>query len=76
LRKILISAPQPLASRLEEKLRRNYDVQVEPTENDTFCEIKARLRRNWITVCRFANDENFKDILTMFEVNYVLKTRI
>jgi hypothetical protein len=28
-----------------------------------------------ITICRFAYDENLKDILTMFEVNYELRTK-
>jgi hypothetical protein len=36
-------------------------------------EIKAKIRRDWITLCRFAHNENLKDILTMFQVNYELK---
>jgi hypothetical protein len=43
--------------------------------NAIVCEIKAKVKRNWITICRFAPNENLKDILTMFEVNYELKAR-
>jgi hypothetical protein len=37
------------------------------------CEIKVKVRREWITLCRFASNENLTDILTMFQVNYELK---
>jgi hypothetical protein len=43
--------------------------------NTIVCEIKAKVKRNWITICRFAPNENLKDILTMFQVNYELKVR-
>ena len=75
MRKILISAPGPLANELEGKLRHKYDVEVTIVPYDAVCEIKARISRNWITICRFASDENLKDIITMFEVNYQLKAR-
>ena len=77
MRKILISAPEILINKLEEKLRHKYDVQIKTIPNDTsaICEIKAKVGRDMITICRFACNENLKDILTMFEVNYVLRTR-
>jgi hypothetical protein len=77
MRKILISAPELIVNKLEERLRNKYDVQIKTIPNDVsaVCEIKANIRRNWITICRFAYDENLKDILTMFEVNYELKAR-
>ncbi|HEX2231462.1 MAG TPA: hypothetical protein VHG34_04665 [Nitrososphaeraceae archaeon] len=77
MRKILISAPELVTNKLEEKLRRKYDVQIKTIPNDTsaVCEIKAKVGRDMITICRFACNENLKDILTMFEVNYELKTR-
>jgi hypothetical protein len=77
MRKILISAPELIVNKLEEKLRHKYDVQVKTIPNyaSSVCEIKANIRKKWITICRFAYDENLKDILTMFEVNYELKAR-
>lgn len=77
MRKILISAPEILINKLEEKLRHKYDVQIKTIPNDTssVCEIKAKVGRDMITICRFACNENLKDILTMFEVNYELRTR-
>ena len=77
MRKILISAPEMIVNKLEERLRHKYDVQIKtiPKVPGAVCEIKANIRREWITICRFAYDENLKDILTMFEVNYELKAR-
>ncbi len=78
MRKILISAPELLINKLEEKLRHKYDIQIKTIPNDTnaVCEIKAKVGRDMITICRFACNENLKDILTMFEVNYELRTRL
>jgi uncharacterized membrane protein len=77
LQKILVRAPPDLAHKLEETLRRNYDVRTEISESDSkaICEIEARITRDWITICRFAPDENLKDILTMFKVNLEIKRR-
>ena len=77
MRKIIISAPELIINKLEGKLRHKYDVQIESIPNDAsaVCEIRAKVGRDMITICRFAYDENLKDILTMFEVNYELKAR-
>jgi hypothetical protein len=77
MRKILISAPEVIVNKLEEKLRHKYDVQIKTIPNyiSAVCEIKAKVGRDMITICRFACNENLKDILTMFEVNYELKAR-
>jgi hypothetical protein len=80
MQKILICAPEQIATKLEEKLRHNFDVETEflsnnDTNNSSVCEIKARVKRDWITICRFAHNENLKDILTMFKVNYELRAR-
>jgi hypothetical protein len=83
MQKLLIRATRELAIELEEKLRYRYDVQLnilgEHAENINryaiVCEIKAKVKRNWITICCFAPNENLKDILTMFQVNYELKAR-
>ena len=78
MRKLLIRATYELASRLEDKLRHNYDVRVHVLDDRTtsvVCEISAEVRRKWVTVCRFAHTENLEDILTMFRVNLELKTK-
>jgi hypothetical protein len=83
MQKLLICATKDLATKLEEKLRHHYDVKLDilDSHNDkngdsiNVCEIKAKIRRDWITLCRFAHNENLKDILTMFQVNYELKAR-
>jgi hypothetical protein len=83
MQKLLNCATKDLATKLEEKLRHHYDVKLDILDRhndkngDSFnvCEIKAKIRRDWITQCRFAHNENLKDILTMFQVNYELKAR-
>ncbi|HET7148999.1 MAG TPA: hypothetical protein VFI73_10925 [Candidatus Nitrosopolaris sp.] len=76
MQKILVRAPPDLAHKLAETLRHRYDVRTE-THDDSkaICEIEARITKNWITICRFAPDENLKDILTMFRVNLEIKSR-
>jgi len=75
MRKIAIQAPSRIATILEEKLRSNYEVKVEviPDNPKAVCQILARKNRKWITICSFASDENIKDIITMFEVNFQLR---
>ena len=68
-------AMEPLKSQLEEKLRFQFDVESVDITNNGICEIKAKLKRDWITICRFTASENLRDILTMFEVNYELRAR-
>lgn len=75
MQKIMIMAMEPLKSQLEEKLRFHFDVEAVDTFNNGICEIKAKLKRDWITICRFSASENLRDILTMFEVNYELRSR-
>ena len=76
----MIRATKNLAIKLKEKLRHHYDFQLDildghddkNRDNTNVCEIKAKIRRDWITLCIFAPNENLKDILTMFQVNYEL----
>jgi hypothetical protein len=83
MKKLLIRATKELAIKLEEKLRQRYDVQLDILDehddknksNVNVCEIKVKIRKDWITLCRFAPNENLKDILTMFQINYELKAR-
>ena len=74
MRRILICAPDSVAKRLEDKLRHKFDVEVKFVSDDV-CEIKGKFKRDWVSICRFAHDENLNDVLTMFEVNYGLKNR-
>jgi hypothetical protein len=74
VRRILICAPDSVAKRLEDKLRHKFDVEVKFVSDDV-CEIKGKIKRDWVSICRFAHDENLNDVLTMFEVNYGLKNR-
>jgi hypothetical protein len=61
MQKLLIRATKELAITLEEKLRHHYDVQLEILDghedknkvNTDVCEIRAKIRRDWITLCRF-----------------------
>jgi hypothetical protein len=76
MQKILILAPRALACKLEEKLRHKFDVETALPDKEPLCQIRAKIRRSWITICSFASDENLNDILTMFEVNYELKKDI
>ena len=75
MRKISIKAPSRIATILEEKLRSKYDVKAEliPDNPKVVCQIMAKKNRKWITICNFASDEDIKDIITMFEVNFQLR---
>jgi hypothetical protein len=75
MRKITIQAPSGIADILEGKLRSKYEVRVRviPDSPRAVCQIMASKNRKWITICRFASDENIEDIITMFEVNFHLR---
>ena len=75
MRKITIQATSGIATILEEKLRNKYEVRVEviPDNPKAICQIMGRKNRKWITICSFASDENIRDIITMFEVNFQLR---
>jgi hypothetical protein len=42
-------------------------------DSKSVCQIQTKARRQWVTICSFAYDENLNDIITVFEVNYDLK---
>ena len=75
MRRILICASDSIAKRLEDKLRHKFDVEIKIVYSDV-CEIKGKIKRDWVSICRFAHNENLNDVLTMFEVNYELKNRV
>ena len=73
MQRIRICAPVYMARKLEDRLRHKFDVEITVIDASNVCEIKGKIRRDWITICRFAENENLKDVLTMFEVNYKLR---
>lgn len=75
MRKVKIKAPRGISATLEEKFRHRYEVEVEviPDHPKAICQIMVGKNRKWITICSFAADENIKDIITMFEVNFQLR---
>ncbi|HJT48013.1 MAG TPA: hypothetical protein VJ729_07495 [Nitrososphaeraceae archaeon] len=73
MQRILICAPVYIARKLEDLLRHKFDVEIKIIDPSNVCEIKGKIRKDWITICRFAENENPKDVLTMFEVNYELR---
>lgn len=77
MRKILISGTQQIVNKLEAKLRHTYDVYTEviPESIGELCQIRAKIRRDWITICSFSSNEDLKNIITMFEVNYAIRSR-
>ncbi|HEY7081243.1 MAG TPA: hypothetical protein VH500_16210 [Nitrososphaeraceae archaeon] len=77
LRKILITGTHQVVDRLESKLRYTFDVTTEiiPDNPNDVCQISAKIRRDWITICSFSSKEDLKNIITMFEVNYAIRSR-
>ncbi|HEY7571704.1 MAG TPA: hypothetical protein VH796_10080 [Nitrososphaeraceae archaeon] len=79
MRKILITGTQQLVDTLESKLRYTFDVTTEIIPDNAnaneICQISAKIRRNWITICSFSSKEDLKNIITMFEVNYAIRSR-
>lgn len=75
LRKILIQAPETIANRLEVKLRKRFEVTLVSAVAPTDCQISVKLGNKWITVCRFAMDEELDNILMMFQVKYEMVKR-
>ena len=77
MRKILISGYRQIVDKLEAKLRNTYDVTTEiiPESPSDVCQISAKIRRDWVTICSLFLKEDLKNIITMFEVNYAIRSR-
>lgn len=77
MRRILISGTRQIVNKLEAKLRNTYDVATEiiPDNPSEVCQISAKIRRDWVTICSFSSKEELKNIITMFEVNYAIRSR-
>lgn len=72
MKKILITGPKNLLHQLENKLRRNFEIELF-FEDNTICKIEAKKNNQLIVICIFSSDEKINNILTMFEVNYQIK---
>jgi hypothetical protein len=72
MKRLSISGPKKLLLQLEEKLRRNFEIDL-IFHDDPFCKIEAKKNHQLIVICSFTSDENIKDIMTMFEINYIMK---
>jgi len=72
VKKILITGPKKLLHQLENKLRRNFEIELF-FEDNIICKIEAKKNNQLIVICSFSSDEKIDNILTMFEVNYQIK---
>jgi hypothetical protein len=72
VKKILITGPKKLLHQLENKLRRNFEIELF-FEDNTICKIETKKNKQLIVICSFSSDEKINNILTMFEVNYQMK---
>jgi hypothetical protein len=74
LRKIFITASQKIINQLEKKLRHNFEIEFEYSDS---LEGKIEVIKNnrWVTICRFSSNESLDNILTMFNVNYEIKSK-
>ena len=74
MRKIFITASQKIINQLEKKFRHNFEIEFEYSDS---LEGKIELIKNnkWVTICRFSSNESLDNIVTMFNVNYEIKSK-
>jgi hypothetical protein len=74
LRKIFITASQKIINQLEQKFRHNFEIEFEYSDS---LEGKIEVIKNnrWVTICRFSSNESLDNIVTMFNVNYEIKSK-
>ena len=74
MRKIFITASQKIINQLEKKLRHNFEIEFEYSDS---LEGKIEVIKNnrWVTICRFSSNESLDNIVTMFNVNYEIKSK-
>ena len=74
MRKIFITASQKIINQLEKKFRHNFEIDFEYSDS---LEGKIELIKNnkWVTICRFSSNESLDNIVTMFNVNYEIKSK-
>lgn len=74
MKKIFITAPQKIINQLEKKFRYNFEIEFEYSDS---LEGKIEVIKNnrWVTICRFSSNESLDNIVTMFNVNYEIKSK-
>ena len=74
MRKIFITASQKIINQLEKKIRHNFEIEFEYSDS---LEGKIEVIKNnkWVTICRFSSNESLDNIVTMFNVNYEIKSK-
>ena len=74
MRKIFITASQKIIYQLEKKFRHNFEIEFEYSDS---LEGKIEVIKNnrWVTICRFSSNESIDNIVTMFHVNYEIKSK-
>jgi hypothetical protein len=74
LRKIFITASEKIVNQLEKKFRHNFEIEFEYSDS---LEGKIEVIKNniWVTICRFSSNESIDNIVTMFHVNYEIKSK-
>ncbi len=74
MKKIFITASQKIINQLEKKFRHNFEIEFEYSDS---LEGKIEVIKNnrWVTICRFSSNESLDNIVTMFNVNYEIKSK-
>lgn len=74
MRKIFITASEKIVNQLEKKFRHNFEIEFEYSDS---LEGKIEVIKNnrWVTICRFSSNESIDNIVTMFRVNYEIKSK-
>ncbi|HZB63906.1 MAG TPA: hypothetical protein VE307_01210 [Nitrososphaeraceae archaeon] len=74
MRKIFITASEKIVNQLEKKFRHNFEIEFEYSDS---LEGKIEVIKNnrWVTICRFSSNESIDNIVTMFHVNYEIKSK-
>lgn len=74
MRKIFITASEKIVNQLEKKFRHNFEIESEYSDS---LEGKIEVIKNnkWVTICRFSPNESIYNIVTMFNVNYEIKSK-
>lgn len=74
MRKIFITASEKIVNQLEKKFRHNFKIEFEYSDS---LEGKIEVIKNnrWVTICRFSSNESIDNIVTMFHVNYEIKSK-
>lgn len=74
MRKIFITASEKIVNQLEKKFKHNFEIEFEYSDS---LEGKIEVIKNnrWVTICRFSSNESIDNIVTMFHVNYEIKSK-